>query len=121
MKTIWGLAPPLRAWTLEALMTFALGPPRLPPELVKLIVDWTALPRVSEGKVTTDDEPEAAPAAKIVLLMTLAPPLMVTAPSVKESDKGPASTESVPPVKEIAPEPIREPATLEIPLLSRVS
>ena len=121
MKTIWGLAPPLRAWTLEALMTFALGPPRLPPELVKLIVDWTALPRVSEGKVTTDDEPEGAPAAKIVLLMTLAPPWMVTAPRVKESDRGPASTESVPPVKETAPVPIREPETLVIPLLSKVS
>ena len=84
-------------------------------------MDWTALPRVSEGKVTTDEEPEGAPAAKIVLLMTLAPPWMVTAPRVKESDRGPASTESVPPVKERAPVPIREPATLEMPLLSKVS
>ena len=53
--------------------------------------------------------------------MTLAPPLTVIAPSVWASDSGPARMESVPPVRVSAPAPIRDPATVRIPLLSKVS
>ena len=121
VMAIWGLEPPFKVWVLEAFVTPPTGPPRLPPALVKLTVDWTALPRVRLARVRTEEEPEAALSANRRLLMILAPPLIVTAPSVCASESGPAMKESVPPVKDSAPEPMREPTTVVIPLLSKVS
>ena len=121
VMTIWGLEPPFKVWALEAFVTPPTGPPRLPPAQVKLTVDWTELPRVRLARVRTDEEPEAALSANRRLLMVLAPPLIVTAPRVCASDSDPAMKESVPPVRETAPEPIREPATTPRPLLSKVS
>ena len=120
VKTTWGLAPALSIWVLLAFTTPPTGPPRLPPALVKLTVDCTALPRVRLAKVSTELEPVLMADALSLLSMTLAPPLMVSGPSVCVSAVWPARKDKVPPVSDSAPLPMRDPDTMPMPLLSRV-
>ena len=120
--TICGLAAWLALAVLAALITAVTGPPNVPPLLLKLMVVRCVSERVRLGMVSTELEPDCAPPPKRVLLITLAPGLIVTAPIVWVSEMSPARKEIVPPVMLMALVPIRAVAPrISRPELSSVS